>query len=106
MKNKIVRGARNSDGPGNTVIDPTNGIRAMQELKRFKSPKPMSFGHKQNVAKFEAKGMLKQQYRFALIDYRNGNEVIKTSVMDHGEAWKKNKALEGTGIAWAKIDGR
>lgn len=104
MKNKIVRGQHKSDGWGHTVLDPTNGMKGQIELGKFKKPKCMSFGHKSNVAKKIAEGMADTQYRFVLIDYRNGNEQIKRTMMSHQECWKRNTTLEGTGLAWAKIE--
>lgn len=103
MKNKIVRGQRKSDGWGNAVIDPTQCLKAQIELENFKKPKASSFGHKGNVAKYVAEGTADTQYQFLLIDYRNGNEVLKKKMLSHKEVWKRNKVLEGTGFAWAKL---
>lgn len=104
MKNGIVRGQRMSDGWGNSKVNPTQAIKAKIELGKFKKPKGVSFGHKANLARKKSEGQLDQEFYWVLIDYRNGNEQIKRTTMNHGEAWKRNKALEGTGFAWAKID--
>jgi hypothetical protein len=104
MKNQISRRARKSDSWGNTVLDPTNGIKGQLDLAKFKKPKGSSFGHKKNCDKFNSEGKAGNTYQFHLIDYRNGNEVLKKSMMSHGDAWKKNQVLAGTGIAWAKCN--
>lgn len=44
------------------------------------------------------------EFVFALVDAKNGNEILKKSVMSHAEAKKKNRVLRGTGIAWGSVD--
>lgn len=41
--------------------------------------------------------------RWALIDYRNDNEVMRKSTMTCLEAARRNKILTGSGMAWARI---
>ncbi len=69
-----------------------------------KRPRRIGHGHKHKVQKHIAEGTSLLECNFALIDYKNGNEVIKKSVMTRQQAGSKNKVLKGTGIAWALVD--
>lgn len=47
---------------------------------------------------------LDDEFRFHLIDYRNENEVLKKGVFSYKNVFEKNKVLEGSGMAWARVD--
>lgn len=88
------------------VKNPASHLRDIAKAHKYKgeNARHQSFGHRQNVNRHIERGTVDTQHRFALIDYRNGNEVIKTSTMSYRDAYQKNKALKGTGIAWARVD--
>lgn len=91
---------------GGRGVNIEEAFRARVAERNFKRPTGASFGHKQNIARLRAAGYVDTEWPFALIDYRNDNEVIKRSTMTHREAYRRNETLAGTGIAWAKVGSR
>ncbi len=81
-----------------------HALLALRDSRLGKNPKHVSHGHRRSVLRHVSDGTLDHETRWVLIDYRNGNEQIKKTVMNHLEAWKRNQTLEGTGLAWAKMN--
>lgn len=74
------------------------------ELKNLgRKPKHVSHDHNKNVQQHIANGTSELEHMHALIDYKDNNNVIKKKMMTVYDAACKNNALQGSGIAWARV---
>jgi hypothetical protein len=77
-------------------------IQARRELARLgRSPRPMS-NHDTEVSRRVANGNFQYDVWFVLMDCSN-SEQLKRKAMTRLEASRRNKALAGTGFAWAMV---
>ncbi len=102
-----VTGRRRSVvGAAMTVDDIRPALRAKLELKRLgDKPHRSGHGHAKNVRSYVENDTAGIEHRFVLMEYNeDGNKQLKSKMMTHLEAWKRNETLRGTGFAWAKCD--
>lgn len=75
-------------------------VHAKVALKSQGGPKRVSHGHYRNTQAALAAGNAPDGL-FLLRDYRDNSKTLARRTMNRLEAWKLNKRLEGTGMAWA-----
>lgn len=86
---------------------PYNFDFAMKELhflgKKPKYRKDLDKKHRKlNIQKMVESGKAQTEVRYVLMEYGPVNRQIKAKVMTRFEAYRRNKALQGTGFAWAQ----